>query len=416
MTKVLSEYEKDKQEKKQLLVRNEFLYFEKSSGKYEFPIIKKQNINIDDINFLSYNDAKLNDLENLDKTIHFFTYDWKFEKVYENPKVELEKLKQYKYVLSPDFSIFTNMPIALQIESVFKNRWCGAFWQKNGIKVIPTVSWGDERSFDFCFDGIEQGSVVAVCTYYRENCEEEFMLGYNEMLKRIKPSFVICYDDPFPSMKGNFKSFLPTTYQWTKNLGWKDLIQFKWEKQNLNVSGLNKEDFKFFDYDDPYVKDQIVKCSICGKLAVQDQYGNGECPNCGWKFSKDEKGLEKDLGISYPMLVSPTTARKQYTLGKPFKATFEEFVNGLKFYSEMTFKFKNKNYGVFFYSVNLNKVKAAKELDGVVEFFQDKKPESTQTFPTIKSFMENATIEGKRLKELWDEVSFAGFMYCGEGI
>lgn len=34
MTKVLSEYEKDKQEKKQLFVRNEFLYFEKSSGKY----------------------------------------------------------------------------------------------------------------------------------------------------------------------------------------------------------------------------------------------------------------------------------------------------------------------------------------------------------------------------------------------
>ena len=81
MTKVLSEYEKDKQEKKQLLVRNEFLYFEKSSGKYEFPIIKKQNININDIKFLSYNDAKLNDLENLDKTIHFFTDDCKFEKV-----------------------------------------------------------------------------------------------------------------------------------------------------------------------------------------------------------------------------------------------------------------------------------------------------------------------------------------------
>ncbi len=35
---------------------------------------------------------------------------------------------------------------------------------------------------------------------------------------------------------------------------------------------------------------------------------------------------------------------------------------------------------------------------------------------SYKSFMENATIEGKRLKELWDEVSFAGFMYCGERI
>ncbi len=41
MTKVLSEYEKDKQEKKQLLVRNEFLYFEKSSGIY---VLRRGNI------------------------------------------------------------------------------------------------------------------------------------------------------------------------------------------------------------------------------------------------------------------------------------------------------------------------------------------------------------------------------------
>ena len=28
------------------------------------------------------------------------------------------------------------------------------------------------------------------------------------------------------------------------------------------------------------------------------------------------------------MLVTPTTAREQYKQGKPFKATFEEFLNG----------------------------------------------------------------------------------------
>lgn len=28
-----------------------------------------------------------------------------------------------------------------------------------------------------------------------------------------------------------------------------------------------------------YVKEQLVKCSICGQIATQDQYGNGECKN-----------------------------------------------------------------------------------------------------------------------------------------
>lgn len=52
MTKELSDYEMEKQKKKQLLVRNEYLYQGKSAGKYDFPIIKKQNINIEKIKFL----------------------------------------------------------------------------------------------------------------------------------------------------------------------------------------------------------------------------------------------------------------------------------------------------------------------------------------------------------------------------
>lgn len=406
MTKQLSEYEIEKQKKKQDLVRNEFLFQNNSCGKYEFPKIKKQNIDVNKIEFLSYVNAKTDDTKNKDKTIHFFTYDWKFEKVYENAEEELEKLKQYYCLLSPDFSIFTNMPIALQIQSIFKNRWCGAYWQSKGLKVIPTISWGDERSFDFCFDGIEEGSIVAVCTYCRENCEEEFMLGYNEMIKRIKPSEILCYDEPFQSMKGNIKEFLPTTYEWTKDLNWKDLIHFKWEKQNKNVSGLNKNYFKYFKYDDPYVKDQLIKCSICEHVAMQDQYGNGECKNCGWKFSKNEKELEKKVGVSYPMLVTPTTAREQYKQGKPFKATFNEFVNGLYFYSEMLFQYNNEVYEVF---LKANKNFKRKEECNIVfccKNFQ-------QEYKSREEFENKANINGVLLKNMWDKIEKPSFMYCG---
>lgn len=398
MTKELSEYEIQKQIKKQKLVRNEFLYNFNSVGKYNMPLIKRQDVDVKKIKFLSYVDAKKNDIENADKTIHFFTYDWKFEKVYDEIEAELEKLSQYYCLLSPDFSIFVNMPLPLQIMNVFKNRWCGAYFQSKGLKVIPTVSWGDENSFDFCFDGIEKGSVVAVCTYYRENCERDFMLGYNEMLKRIEPSLVLCYDEPFKGMGGNIISYTPTTYEWVEDLDWKEQIQFKWEKRNKNVSGLNSKDFKYFKYDDPYVKDQIVKCSICGHSAIQDQYGNGECGNCGWKFSDGEEEFEKMLGISYPMLVSPTTARKEYEKSLPFKATFDEFVKGLFFYSEMLFIHDNITYEVFLKSEN-----------GIVFCSENMQ----QEYETKQDFINKANINGVLLSELWDDVSFAGFMYCG---
>lgn len=80
------------------------------------------------------------------------------------------------------------------------------FAQK-GIKVIPTVNWGLENTFDFCFNGIEKGSVVAVSTYMvsehgnHSDQKEFFMKGYNEMLKRIEPELIICYHEPFPEMR-----------------------------------------------------------------------------------------------------------------------------------------------------------------------------------------------------------------------
>lgn len=57
--------------------------------------------------------------------------------------------------------------------------------------------------------------------------------------------------------------------------------------------------------------------------------------------------FEQKLGISYPMLVTPTTAREQYKNGLPFKATFKEFVNCLYFYNEMLFEYDKTTYEVF---------------------------------------------------------------------
>lgn len=99
--------------------------------------------------------------------------------------------------------MFTEMPIALQLFSTFKNRWVGAYLQKQDISVIPTVRRGDLTSFNFCFDGIEKGSAVAVSTLGVRNEKSHFMLGYNEMLSRIKPSKIICYGKPFDEMKGD---------------------------------------------------------------------------------------------------------------------------------------------------------------------------------------------------------------------
>ena len=193
-----------------LFLRNHF--DEKSNNKLKIPTIPKADFaheDFDNLLLIGFDRAKADDETLNERMVHFFLYDYKFEQMWKNPDKSIERLKNYKAVLSPDFSMYREMNTAMQLYNTFRNRWCGAYLSSKGLKVIPTVSWGDENTFDFCFLGIPKGSTVAVSTYMvsehgnHKDQKEFFLKGYNEMLKRIEPERVICYNTPFPEMEGN---------------------------------------------------------------------------------------------------------------------------------------------------------------------------------------------------------------------
>ncbi len=193
-----------------LFLRNQF--DEKGDSKYKIPNIPKaelQDSDFEGLLLLGFDRAKADDTKYNGRMIHFFLYDYKFENIWKNPNKYIEKLKPYKAVLSPDFSMYREMNPTIQLYNTFRNRFCGAYLASKGIKVIPTVSWGDENTFDFCFLGIPKGSIVAVSTYMvseHGNHKDQkgfFLKGYNEMLKQIEPERIICYNTPFPEMEGN---------------------------------------------------------------------------------------------------------------------------------------------------------------------------------------------------------------------
>ena len=192
----------------QIMLRNHF----PGPGKLQIPIIPKFQSNpsdFDDLLLIGFDKTHIDDQKYLDRMVHFFLYDYKFERVWKNPDADIEKISRYRAVLSPDFSLYLEMAPVMQLYNTFRNRWCGAYWASKGIRVIPTVNWGDESTFDFCFEGIEKGSVVAVSTYmasehdHRKDQKEWFMAGYDEMLRRIEPKKIICYNTPFPEMTGD---------------------------------------------------------------------------------------------------------------------------------------------------------------------------------------------------------------------
>jgi len=195
-----------------MFLRNQF----RGDGVFEIPKIEKNEIDLENIELIGYD--KISE-KATDKIVHFFLDDYKFEAVWNDPEPRIERLKKYKAVLSPNYSIYTEMPLSLKVYNTFRSRWCGAYFQSKGIKIIPTVAWGEPNTFWFCFDGIEKGSVVAVSTVGVRKEKALFMQGYNELIRKIKPSAIICYGTPFEEMQGKI---ITVDYAETNNLNQKN--------------------------------------------------------------------------------------------------------------------------------------------------------------------------------------------------
>lgn len=184
-----------------LFMRNSF----KGYGKWEIPLIKKQIIPLENVKLIAMSDTRPNDRpENTECGVHCFIDDYRFTSTYNSPDRTIKKLSQYAFLLSPDFSTYSDMQYWRQLESVAHSRWVGANWQSKGLIVIPTISWSDAKSYSFCFDGVEKGSIVAIgMVGCKTDNKLAFLRGYNAMLERIEPIAIICFATPFPEMQGN---------------------------------------------------------------------------------------------------------------------------------------------------------------------------------------------------------------------
>jgi hypothetical protein len=72
-----------------------------------------------------------------DGAVHFFLDDYRFETVWNRPVKALEALAPYQMVLTPDFSLYRDWPLMLQLWNTYRNRWCGRFWQEQGFHCHP---------------------------------------------------------------------------------------------------------------------------------------------------------------------------------------------------------------------------------------------------------------------------------------
>lgn len=192
-----------------------------SDNYYGFPVLSAtQTIGDRMIRFCDW--KEVDDPENY--IAHFYYDDYKFISAWREPDKYIDRLSQFKAVVAPDFSLYTDFPITLQILSCYRRQWCGAYWQSLGLDVIPDVVWGTKESYKFCFDGIPKRSTVAVSTVgvkrdkeWNNETDSLFRDGYNEMLKRLEPTTILFYGDMIEGLEGNIIK-IPSFYEEKRNM------------------------------------------------------------------------------------------------------------------------------------------------------------------------------------------------------
>ena len=165
---------------------------DRTEGKYDMPVLDGVDHVPADLQGFNY---VLNKPDTT-KGVHFFLDDYQFERIWQRPEFYIEKLIDFDCALTPDFSLYLDMPIAMQVWNIYRSRLIGQIMQDYGITVIPTVSWSTKDSFDFCFDGLPQNATLAVSTIGVKQDKEQFEIwidGMNEMIKRLSPTKIIVY-------------------------------------------------------------------------------------------------------------------------------------------------------------------------------------------------------------------------------
>ncbi len=135
-----------------------------------------------------------------DAFVCFYIDDYKFDGargIWSNPRNALKKLRHFSGVISPDFSTYQDFPRPIKIYNTYRMRAFGYWLGKNGLAVINNVRWGSEETWDYCFDGIPENSIVAIGTVGgspRKHIDRDrFERGLDELIRVLRPCIIIVY-------------------------------------------------------------------------------------------------------------------------------------------------------------------------------------------------------------------------------
>lgn len=185
-------------------------------GHLEIPIIQPQ----DAIPNRLITFSKCLSCRDYDQWICFYEDDVVFERIWNSPEKYLPILSKFNGVITPDFSLYRDMPLVMQLWNIYRGRAIGHWLQDNGINVIPNIRWGDERTYEACCFGVPRNSIIAVGSHGCIKLVKErrqFAEGLDYVVKKLRPTSIIVYGTAPDSIFGKYKQDGIQVFQFDSN-------------------------------------------------------------------------------------------------------------------------------------------------------------------------------------------------------
>jgi hypothetical protein len=129
----------------------------------------------------------------------FFLDDGRLEPLWARPERYTEQFVRsgIRALVEVDFSLWVNDPLPVQLFNVYRQRSLARQWQEAGLLVAPCLNWSDERSFEFCFQGVPVNCPLAFTECRTPSGSEEdrraFLCGLHEAVRQLRPRTLVIY-------------------------------------------------------------------------------------------------------------------------------------------------------------------------------------------------------------------------------
>lgn len=180
-------------------------------GPYEIPMLKPESYE-KELKWIPFNYAGSMHYKREEYGVHFFISDYQFQRLWTAREKYAKMITEYGAFMTPDFSPYTDWPFMVQIWNHYRKHLLGAWMQELGCIVYPTVTWTDEKSWKWCFDGEPWRGTVCVSSVGMMKNKENYRMmvrGYDKMMEVLEPETILFYGKIPKECTGNIVPIEP---------------------------------------------------------------------------------------------------------------------------------------------------------------------------------------------------------------